>query len=636
MKPLLCIILFSLAFHFGYAQTKYTSNSRAAIKNYERARYLLDLNNFKEAAATLNEAVKQDDKFIEAYLLLGDVYRVTFDYLKAKENYKKAFTINANFAPERYYYFAESELKTGDYQEALIHYNLFKAKGNPTFDKITLTDKYIKDCYFAIEALKHPVPFKPVNLGASINTKDQEYLAALTADESTLIFTRQIDSNEDFYRSYKVNEEWTKAEYLSANINTPSYNEGAQCISPDGQFLFFTGCNRPDGLGRCDIYVSQKEGKGWSKPINLGFPINTKGWESQPSLSSDGRTLYFVSDRSGGSGSYDIWKSNLGDDGKWLMPENLGPNVNTPFDEQSPFIHPDNKTLYFSSNGWAGLGNKDLFISRLDTANIWSKPENLGYPINTYGEESGLTINASGTKAFFSSNNFNGFGGFDIYSFDLPQNIRPKAVNYVKGVVFDQEDKKKLLALVDIIDLKTGNSIHASFTDGIDGTFLATLPTGGEYSLNVSKDGYLFYSENFSLEKYIPGKPIVLEVPLQKIAIGKKVVLKNIFFDSNKYELKLESKAELQKLIDFLKYNAKTHIEISGFTDDIGNDESNQLLSQNRSKAVYKYLVEHEIEASRLTFKGYGENMPVADNKTSEGRANNRRTEFLITDIKKD
>lgn len=636
MKSLFCIVLLSLAFQFGFAQTKYTSNSRSAIKNYERARYLLDLNNFKEAAAELNEAVKQDDKFIEAYLLLGDVYRVTFEYLKAKENYKKAFTVNANFAPERYYYFAECELKTGDYQEALMHYNLFKAKGNPTFDKITLTDKYIRDCNFALEAIKHPVPFKPVNLGPSINTKDQEYLAALTADESTLIFTRQINSNEDFYRSYKLNDDWTKAEYLSSNINTPSYNEGAQCISPDGQFLFFTGCNRPDGLGRCDIYVSQKEGKGWSKPINLGFPINTKGWESQPSLSSDGRTLYFVSDRSGGMGSYDIWKSHLGDDGKWVMPVNLGPNINTPYDEQSPFIHPDNKTLYFSSNGWAGLGNKDLFISRLDTANVWSIPENLGYPINTYGEESGLTINASGTKAFFSSDNFTGYGGFDIYAFDLPKNIRPKAVNYVKGVVFDEDDKKRLLALVDIIDVKTGNSIHASFTDGIDGTFLATLPTGGEYSLNVSKNGYLFYSENFSLEKYIPGKPIVLEVPLQKIAVGKKMVLKNIFFDSNKYDLKPESKAELQKLIDFLKDNSKTHIEISGFTDDIGNDQSNLVLSQNRSKAVYQYLVEHQVVGTRLTYKGYGEAMPVADNKTSEGRANNRRTEFLITDIKKD
>src|SRR5690606_30667553 len=187
---------------------------------------------------------------------------------------------------------------------------------------------------------------------------------------------------------------WQPAEYLSANINTPNYNEGAQCISPDGRFLFFTGCNRPDGMGRCDIYVSEKEGDNWSKPINLGSPINTGGWESQPSLSADGRTLYFVSDRSGGLGSYDIWMSTLDENARWQKPVNLGSTINTPFDEQSPFIHPDNETLYFSSNGWPGMGNKDLFISRRDSLGNWSLPQNLGYPINTYGEESGLSINS--------------------------------------------------------------------------------------------------------------------------------------------------------------------------------------------------------------------------------------------------
>jgi outer membrane protein OmpA-like peptidoglycan-associated protein/Tol biopolymer transport system component len=637
MKRLINLALLLLAFQIGLSQTKYSTNSRNAIKSYEKARYLLDLNEFKQASEELNAAIKQDDKFIEAYLLLADVYRVTYDYLNAKETYKKAFAIDPNFAPDRYYFFAESELKTGDYELALLHYQLYKKQGNPSIEKIVLTDKYIKDCEFALKAIKNPVPFKPENLGPNVNTADQEYLAALTTDESTLIFTRQIERNEDFYRSYKDGDGkgWKKATYLSANINTPTYNEGAQCLSPDGQFLFFTGCNRPDGLGRCDIYVSQKEGEGWSKPVNLGFPINTKGWESQPSLSADGKTLYFVSDRRGGYGSYDIWKSSIADDGKWTMPTNLGPNINTAYDEQSPFIHPDNQTLYFSSNGWVGLGNKDLFISRLDTAGNWSLPENLGYPINTYGEESGLTINANGTKAFFSSNNFSGFGGFDIYAFPLPEKIRPIAVNYVKGVVFDDASKARLGAIVDIIDLKEGKSIHTSYSDKIDGTFLATLSNGKEYSINVSKDGYLFYSENFSVEKNQIGKPIILEVPLQKIAIGKKVVLKNIFFDSNKFDLKSESKTELQKLIEFLKENPKTEIEISGHTDDIGNDQSNLILSQNRSKAVYKYLVEHGIDEKRLSYKGYGESSPMADNTTEEGRANNRRTEFIITGMGK-
>jgi outer membrane protein OmpA-like peptidoglycan-associated protein/Tol biopolymer transport system component len=633
MKALLFLMCLLLASLLNYAQIKYSISNRNAIKNYETASAQIDLNNFKEAIFSLNAAIKEESKFIEAYLLLADIHRSLADYLLAKEAYKKAFIISPTFAPERLFYYAESELNTGEYEAALLHFKTYKNSGKAQFDKILLTDKYINDCIFALEGIKKPVDFKPNNLGQSVNTQHEEYFAALTSDEATLIFTRQIKGKEDFYRSLKINNQWALSTPLSQNINTPEFNEGAQCLSPDGQFLFFTGCTRPDGFGRCDIYVSKKEGNDWSKPVNLGFPINTSGWESQPSLSADGKTLYFVSDRKGGFGSYDIWKSTILDDGKWTMPENMGPNINTLYSEQYPFIHPDGKTFYFSSTGWTGFGRKDLFISRLDTNNVWSKPNNLGFPINTYGDESGLTINTSGTKAFFSSNNFNGFGGFDIYSFDLPQNIRPAAVNYVKGVVYDDYDNKRLGALIDIIDLKTGNSIYTSYSDAIDGTFLGTLPKGNEYSLNASKEGYLFYSENFSLEKYLIGKPIELEVPLQKIAVGKKVVLKNIFFDSNKYDLKPTSKAELQKLIDFLQENITVFIEIDGHTDDVGNDQSNLTLSQNRSKAVFQYLLEHNIKADRIKYKGYGETMPVADNKTSLGRANNRRTEFVITGI---
>jgi outer membrane protein OmpA-like peptidoglycan-associated protein/tetratricopeptide (TPR) repeat protein len=633
MKPFFSLLIILLACQLAWSQTKYSTNSRNAIKSYETASYLLDLNNFDEAKTELLNAIKQDDEFIEAYLLLADVYRVTFDNVKAKEYYKAAFKVNPNFAPDRYYYFAESELKTGDYEAALLHYTLYREKGKPNLERIELTEKYINDCKFAIAAVKNPVAFKPQNLGPSINSADQEYHAALTVDEVSFLFTRQINSKENMYKSVKIDTGYSEATFLSEKINTPEFNEGAQCISPDGQFLFFTGCTRPDGLGRCDIYIAQKEGDGWSNPINLGFPINTKGWESQPSLSADGKTLYFISDRRGGYGSYDIWKSNIQTDGTWSMPENLGPKINTKYDEQSPFIHPDDQTLYFSSNGWPGLGQKDIFISRLDSIKQWSLPLNLGYPINTYGEETGLTINASGTKAFFSSNNFKGYGGFDIYSFDLPQKLRPNPVNYVSGVVFDEDDKQKLSAVVDIIDIKTSKSIHIGLSDAIDGTFLASLPNNREYSLNVSKKGYLFYSENFSVQKNIVGKPIILDVPLQKIAVGKKVVLKNIFFDTNKFNLKQESVAELAKMIEFLQENTKVEIELSGHTDNLGDTNYNVNLSQNRAKAVFDYLINNGIEAKRLSFKGYGKSLPVADNSTEEGRANNRRTEFLIKKI---
>ncbi|MFD1630754.1 OmpA family protein [Pseudopedobacter beijingensis] len=634
MKALLTFALISINLVL-FAQVNYSTKNRSAIKSFEKAQSLLDLNDFLNAQKELDLAIKQDVKFSEAYHLKADIYRFQGDFLNAKSLYKKAFDIAPELGIDRYFYLAEVELKTGDYNEAIKHFNIFSTKSNLKPEKVILVEKYLKDCDFALNAIKKPVSFTPINLGDAINTVQHEYMPAVTPDEQILIFTRQINNNEDFYSSVKKDGKWQTAQYLSNNINTPEYNEGAQCISSDGQFLFFTGCNRPDGLGRCDIYVSQKEGDNWSKPVNLGSPINTSGWESQPSLSADGRTLYFVSDRKGGYGSYDIWKSTLDENGKWQVPINLGSNVNTPYDEQSPFIHPDNETLYFSSNGWPGMGNKDLFVSRLDSTGNWGKAKNFGYPINTYGEESGLTVNANGTTAFFSSNNFNGKGGFDIYSFDLPSEIRPQSVNYIKGKVYDAKNKKPLNALVEILDLKTGESLYAGYADKINGTFMTILPNKKTYSLNVFDDGYLFFTENFSTEKYPKDKPIYLDVPMNKIAIGEKVVLKNIFFDTNKYDLKDDSKTELGILIDFLNENKNIKIELRGHTDNDGHEKTNQVLSENRAKTVYDYLIEKGVLQKRLQYKGFGESSPIDNNSTPEGKANNRRTEFVIIDILK-
>jgi outer membrane protein OmpA-like peptidoglycan-associated protein/Tol biopolymer transport system component len=614
-----------------FAQEKLSTTCKAAISNFETASDYIDQHNLKKAIVELHEATLNDDKFIEAYMLLADVYRADFDYMDSKLAYQKAYEINPNYAPERYFYFAETELKTGEYLSAKKHFLKFLSVAKEGDKNFVKAQKHIKDCDFSLMAIKNPVPFKPVNLGSAINTVDDEYMAAITTDESNLIFTRQINNKEDFYQSFKVDTTWSKAVYLSKNINTDDFNEGAQCISPDGQYLFFTGCNRPDGLGRCDIYISKKDGKEWSKPIDLGFPINTKGWESQPSVSSDGKTLYFVSDRKGGYGGYDIWKSNLNEKGSWGEPVNLGPNINTAYDDMSPFIHPDNKTLYFSSDGWVGLGNKDIFISRLDDNNQWSVPQNMGYPINTCHDEGGLTINASGTKAYFSSDNYNGFGGLDLYSFEiLPKNIKPIYTNYVKGNVYDSQTKKALEADIQIFDLKTGKTLLNSYSNTDDGSFLTVLPQGSSFALNVSANGYLYYSESFDATFHKVNEPVILNIPLNKLEIGKNVILKNIYFENNKFDLKPESKAELKNLIEFLTLNPKVSISIHGFTDNVGEDQSNLSLSENRAKTVYKYLINSGIKENRLKYTGFGKTKPITENSTEAGRARNRRTEFMI------
>ena len=624
----LSVLFLFLYLPLSAQERQYSTTNEQAIKYYALSGQSLDEHMYDDAIAQLLKAIDEDHKFIEAHARLADVYRQRWGYKDAADQYRQVLKLNPDFNEFVYFKLADCEIHLGAYADSKQHLEKYRTFTDLSPQNIFLTQKLLKDCDFSLDALQHPVPFKPVNMGAEINTGNDEYFPAITADEKTLIFTRKIDNNEDFYKSNKVDGKWQTATPLSDKINS-IYNEGALSLSQDGKVLFFTGCNRPDGLGRCDIYISQKKGNTWSTPFDISPPVNTPGWESQPSISSDGRTLYFVSNRKGGYGGYDIWKSNLTDKG-WSEPENLGPNINTMFDEQSPFIHPDDSTLYFCSNGWPGMGGKDLFVSRLGKDGKWQTPENLGYPINSSGDENGLTLTANGSYAFFSSNNLNGSGGFDIYTFELPAHLRPHMVTYVKGTVRDAKTKQPLESAVEIIDLEKNAPVYQDYSSEDKGDFLATITTGKDYGLNISKDGYLFYSANFSLIGRVDKDPFNIDVLLQPIEVGNKVILKNIFFDTNKWDLKDQSKTELKKLIDFLTLNPTIHVEISGHTDNVGTHQSNQTLSENRAKSVYQYLIANGINAARLMFKGYGEMQPIALNDNDEDRSRNRRTEFKI------
>lgn len=609
------------------------STIKKAQNSFDDAQQYLRQNIYDEGIKYLEEAIKADPKFQMAYIQLGDVYRRMKNHNQAKVNYNKAVNSAPTIEARIYYVLGESELLTGDYTNAKKHFVLFQQQysGNDA-DLINKTKKYIIDCNFAETAIKTPEKYEPINMGFYINSANRDYFPALTADGQTIIFTRVVQGNEDFYISTKKDNEWQKAQPLSNRINTPNYNEGAQSISPDGKYLFFTGCNRPDGMGRCDIYVSRKEGNDWGKAINLGKVINSEYWESQPSISPDGSTLYFVSNRPGGVGGYDIWKSMLTNEGDWTTPENLGPNVNTPYDENTPFMHADGKTLYFSSDGWPGFGNKDIFYSRMDDKGQFSKPINLGYPINTFNEEIGLIVTADGTEGLFSSNITNGgFGDLDIYHFKIPEKAKPLPITYVKGIVKDKETKQLLETSVMVIDLKTNNSVFNDFTSNETGDFLAVMPIGSDYSFNVEANGYLFYSQHFELKPANANKPYEVEILLDKIKVGGQVTLNNIFFDTNKYDLLPASMVELNLLTELLKNNENLAIEIQGHTDNVGEDKMNEKLSENRAKAVYDFLIKNGISAKRLSYKGYGETKPNFDNNTEEGRQKNRRTEFIVT-----
>lgn len=628
MKSLLTGFLLLLLSLCAQAQS-FTTNNKEAIKNFAEANKKIDESSYEEAMAFLNKAIAADYKFLEAHALLADVMNRLRLGKQAVEEYKIVIAMNPEFNRGIYLRLSSLELSEGLYPDALRHAEKYLTYPAVTPANNTIAQKIIRDAKFSIEGLTHPVAFKPMSMGDAINTAADEYSPVATADETTLIFTRQIASNEDFYQSTKANDAWLMATPLSKNINTEQFNEGSESISVDGNYLFFTGCNRPDGKGRCDIYVTRKKGDDWDKPFSLSQPVNSPGWESQPSISADGRTLYFVSNRPGGYGGYDIWKSTL-TPGGWGEPVNLGPNVNTPYSEQSPYIHPDDNTLYFCSNGWPGFGGMDLFVSRADKDGKWQKPDNLGSPINTNNDESGLSLTATGQFAFFSSNKLSGAGGYDIYRFEMPQHLRPNVVTYVKGNANDFKTKRPLEAAIEIRDLETDKTIYQNYSTLPKGNFLATLPTGKNYGLNISKAGYLFHSENFSLEGHEPRNPFYIQAWLQPIEVGSKSILKNIFFDTNKFDLKPESRSELKKLTDFLALNPTVRVEISGHTDDVGNDQSNQILSENRAKSVYNYLIAAKVNVNRLVFKGYGESQPIVPNTSDENRAQNRRTEFKV------
>ena len=463
-----------------------------------------------------------------------------------------------------------------------------------------------------------------------------QYFPVVTADQQELIFTRRLgggpNEDEDLVISRKNQRgAWTEPQSISGNINS-DLNEGTCAISADGRKLIFTSCVGRDTYGSCDLFESNRIGDQWSRPTNLGLGVNSVEWESQPSLSADGRTLYFVSDRRGGMGRRDIWTSTLNQKGEWTKARNVGKAINTVNDEISPFIHVNNRILYFASNGLTGFGGYDLFFTERDTSS-WSEPVNMGSPINNHEDQFSLFITADGQKGYYSheEDRDGGYSVSFLYEILIPdaQQIRFKS-NYVKGIVRDKETHEPLFATIELINLQEKEVESLIESDSVTGEYLIVLTQGSEYALYVNRRDYLFQSLNFNYVEMKNLEPIVLNVDLEKVHEGTRAVLENLFFDVDKYDLKEKSVTELQKMIKFLQDNPALKIEISGHTDNSGSADYNKQLSEKRARSVYDYLVKNGISPTRLVPKGYGSAMPTAENSTEEGRERNRRIEFKI------
>lgn len=622
------------------AQHPYRTDSKRAIKFYELGKTNYELGYYPLAEQYLKDAIKTDAGFQNAYLVLAEVYWDQQKFADAIKYYADGLAIDSSFYPRGYYNKGRLEIRIARYEDAVKSFQAF-LKLVPSDSKyVPEARKGIRQARFGSYALKHPVEFEPVNLGPAINSRSEDYWPSLSADGQTLVITRLVDSydlllgnrvQEDFFFSRLENGQWTTMKNAGPPLNTGD-NEGAQSISADGKLMVYTVCNRKGVIGRCDIYYSERIGDEWSEPKNLGAPVNTTAKETQPSLSADGRTLYFASDRPGGKGKLDIWTSYRNEDGSWSKPVNLGDSINTSGDEMSPFIHQDNKTLYFSSDEHVGMGGFDLYMSRKNDTGAFTVVTNLGYPINTSDDEIGLIVNAKGNTAYYASNR-DKMMGKDIYSFILYKEARPQEVSYMKGVVFDEESRKRLRAEFELYSLNDGSLVSRAYSDERTGEFLLCIPTDQDYMLNVDKSGYLFYSDNFALKGiYHLDKPFLKDVPLKPVKTGETIVLRNIFFETDSFALKSESKYELEKVIRFLKNNPSIHVEISGHTDNTGGESYNMTLSENRARSVVNFLTANGIEMERLSYKGYGYSKPVDTNNSPEGRANNRRTELKILD----
>jgi outer membrane protein OmpA-like peptidoglycan-associated protein/tetratricopeptide (TPR) repeat protein len=524
------------------------SQSQRDQKKYNNIVELIKQNELELAKQESYKLLKKNKDWKKPHLLLSNIFLKEQNYEKGVEEFFKYYNINSQKSSFPVFQLAEVFYKEGVYLEALKYFNI-SANLSEEENKYS---HYINNCRFAIDAMENPVKFDFKNMGKNINTENAEYLPFISADGNEFIFTRLLEFEEgmfqeDFYKSEKINGDWIES--LPMEINTIQ-NEGSVTVSADGSFLIYTACNREDGKGRCDLYlcVKQENGK-WSKSENVSN-INSRDWESQACFSPDLRYVYFVSDRRGGYGGDDIWRSEITRFG-FSSPENLGLTINTKEDEMSPFFHPDNLTFYFASEGHTGMGDFDLFVSRrLHSDTFWGIPENLGYPINSHNTENSLVVSNDGKTAYFVSDK-SGYGKEDIFTFQLPEDKRSTKISELELEIITQNN-------------------------------------------------------------------------------GNEIILKNVLFETDSYELVETSFIELNTLINYLKKNPKIKIHIEGHTDNISDDKHNLILSDNRAAKVYGYLVDRGVSSERLSYKGYGESKPISTNKTDQGRRQNRRTSFII------
>ncbi len=645
-KSLYFLFIWSLLPLLAWSQDCSFSPSRRLTTQYKEALKNSEIGNMPKATSLLSSLIHQNPRFAKAYLSYGII--ILQDYYSETtqaENYLlKALSICPDSTVLAHFYLGKLYFGRRDFKKSIQHLEAFlKQKERQNKKNVTTAKNYLRYAKVSDDLISHPVDFHPVKV-AGISSSEDEYLPIISPDNEFALYTRRHEKliERGFESKYTQIETFAYSlrqsdGHFDAGRAMPypfnqSPNEGAPSLTIDNNDLYYTLCiyNPKNDYLNCDLMHSHFNGKRWSEPSSLGKNINTaSSWESQPSVNAAGNIIYFSSDRKGGYGGYDLYKTRKLRNGKWSDPENLGPEINTAGHEKSPFIHSDSQTLYFSSDGIPGLGGFDIFYSRMDSNQKFGKPINIGYPINSFQDDLGFFVSTDGNSGYYASNRFEQNKSWNLYSFPLYEKAKPKKVLFIKGHVKKEDSSNFTRTKVEIRNLKTKTLTEIPI-DSVSGNYVAVILFHDDQLLTVKKQGYVYESKYMATNDSSLTKPIQVDLELKPIKVGASYKINDIYFATNSAKLTSKSLKVIKAFFDFLKTNSNLDIEIQGHTDAIGSIENNQDLSMRRARAVYNYLILLGIDQNRLTYKGYGETKPVADNHTSFGRSQNRRTVFVI------
>lgn len=616
MRLIIALVLFLFAQSLS-AQTLHSKN-RKAIESFNQAQELSKIGNLYESENLLHAALKRDKSFDEAILLLHQVYlrRDLFQESIGVLN-KYRVGLEQTFISRILSDQANYQYELGNYQQAKSYVAAIEGAvyGVPV-RIITILNQSID---FGLDQMANPMAIDFEELPKPMNEFDKQYFPSITFSEQ-LVFTVRDNKGrggENLFTSFFVDGNWTNPEPISAKINTDR-NEGAASISLDGSTLVFTACNVPGNIGSCDLYVSYFQVDEWTEPELLSDNVNSPDWDSQPSLSRDGSKLYFVSRRAGGVGGGDIWTSSRTETG-WSQATNLGPGINTVYDDISPYIYADNKTLFFASKGRLGMGGLDLFVSTIESER-WKEPKNLGYPINNSFDQVGYSISPQGW-AYYSSTN--GMGRITLNRFKVPEEVVAiKKIALIDAIVLDETTRLPIEASVVAYHEADSSSITVNQASGLFRIFYDLAYT----SVSVKADGFLTQYLSITDLKSLPDQ----EVLMSPVKSGESIAFGNINFDFGSSEIKSSSYAVLDTVVKTIINNPQLLVEIGGHTDKVGEGIDNMALSEARAKAVYLFLIEKGVAKENLVFKGYGEDRPLKVGNGAIVSNLNRRIEFKV------